>query len=47
MSQFENYEELIVDFLDESFDLISKMEQAILDLEKDKNNRDKINEIFR
>lgn len=47
MENLENFEEFFSEFLIEANEMIQNMENAIIELEKDKNNRDKINEIFR
>jgi|YNPMSStandDraft_1061717.scaffolds.fasta_scaffold00069_32 two-component system chemotaxis sensor kinase CheA len=47
MENIENFEEFFSEFLVEAEEMISNMENSIIELEKNKDDRDKINEIFR
>ena len=47
MSDFSGMEDLLQDFLQEASDLLSDVDNKLVDLEKDPGNRRLLNDIFR
>ena len=47
MAELENLNEIITEFVNEAVEIVEDLSEKLLDLEKDKNNKDLVNEIFR
>lgn len=47
MSELENLNEIITEFVNEAVEIVEDLSEKLLELEKDKNNKDLVNEIFR